>query len=321
MKAKYGIGILIAVAAMTHVAMATTVRPIVIAHRGASGYLPEHTLEAYALAYAMGADYIEQDVVLTKDKHFVCSHDIHLESTTDVEQQFPDRKRKDGRWYAADFTLAEIKQLNVHERLSNRFPVGKAQFRVPTFEEAIELVQGLNKTTGRTVGIYPELKAPLFHKKQGLPMEEAFLEVLSRYGYTKATDPIFVQCFEMPTLKKLRSEFHSSLRTIQLLSDSPIQARMMTQEGLEKIAKYANGIGPNKVSVETNPDLVTWAHQYGLEVHPYTFRRDAVPKKYHQFDEELAQFFTTYKVDGLFTDFADLAANFLRTQDVGLAKK
>src|SRR5690606_29927835 len=118
--------------------------PVVIAHRGASGYLPEHTLAAYAMGYAMGADYIEPDLVLTKDKHFICLHDIHLEATTNVEEVFPDRRRDDGKWYAADFTLAEIKTLEAQERIKGRFPQGHSPLGVPTFEEMVELVQGLN---------------------------------------------------------------------------------------------------------------------------------------------------------------------------------
>ena len=136
-------------------------RPIIIAHRGASGYLPEHTLAAKALAYCQGADYLEQDVVLTRDDHPVVLHDIHLDTVTNVADVFPDRQRADGRFYAIDFTLAELRQLKASERIDlntgqavypNRFPVGSAAFGVPTLAEEIELVQGLNKTLGRQVG-------------------------------------------------------------------------------------------------------------------------------------------------------------------------
>ena len=122
---------------------------LVIAHRGASGYLPEHTLEAYDIAYGLGADYIETDLVRTKDGAFICLHDIHLDRTTNLAVAYPDRKRKDGRWYAADLSLAEIRSLDAHERLAGRFPKGDSQFGVPTFEEMIEIV-----THGV---IYPEL--------------------------------------------------------------------------------------------------------------------------------------------------------------------
>lgn len=284
---------------------------IVISHRGASGYLPEHTLEAYAMAYGMGADYVEPDLVLTKDKRFICLHDIHLESTTDVEERFPDRARTDGRWYAADFMLSEIKQLNAHERTTARFPVGKSRFEVPAFEEMIELVQGLNKTTGRNVGIYPELKEPAWHAKEGLPMEEAFLETVTRYGYTDSQARIFVQCFEAPTLKRLRHELHCDLPMIQLISDDKDQQALLSEKGLDDIAAYADGIGPDKKCVETDAALVQRAHAHGLVVHPYTLRRDMRAPKYKTFEEELRQFYVVYNVDAVFTDFPDEAAQFL----------
>lgn len=285
---------------------------IVIAHRGASGYVPEHTLEAYAMAHAMGADFIEPDVVLTKDKVFICLHDIHLEMTTDVEQVFPDRKRADGKWYAADFTLAEIKQLHAHERLKNRFPQDKSSFQVPTFTEMIELVQGLNKTTGREAGIYPELKEPKWHRENGLPMEEAFLALVKQHGYADATSKIFVQCFEAEPLKRMRNELGSALPQIQLIGNSKDFAPMLTAEGLKEIAAYANGIGPDKGSVDKDPDIVKRAHEAGLQVHPYTLRKDSLPSKYSSFDNELNQFYNVYSVDGLFTDFPDVAVAFVK---------
>ncbi len=151
----------------------------VIAHRGASGYLPEHTLPAKALAYGLGADFLEQDVVLTKDRHPIVLHDIHLDTVTDVADRFPERARADGRYYALDFTLAEIKTLAVHERWDhkNRQPVFAGRFpsenrlSVPTLAEEIELVQGLNTSTGRDVGIYPEIKKPAWHREQGYDIQ------------------------------------------------------------------------------------------------------------------------------------------------------
>jgi glycerophosphoryl diester phosphodiesterase len=139
-------------------------RPEVIAHRGASGYLPEHTLEAVALAYGMGADFIEQDLVLTKDGIPVVLHDIHIDTVTDVVQKFPDRKRDDGRYYAIDFTLAELKQLNAHERINHRtgqpsfpgrFPLNQSIFKIPTLEEELQFIAGLYKCSGNSVGFYP----------------------------------------------------------------------------------------------------------------------------------------------------------------------
>lgn len=279
---------------------------IVIAHRGASGYLPEHTLEAYAFAYALGADYIEPDLVRTKDGRCIALHDIHLQSTTNVEEVFPDRKRDDGQWYAIDFTLAEIKQLSAHERLPKRFPAGKSRFEVPTFEEVIELVQGLNATTGRDVGIYPELKEPGFHAKEGQPMEQAVLDILARYGYAGPDAKCFVQCFSPGTLKALRTEYKTTLPLILLMG-----GEQLTESAIADIATYANGIGPDKSLVSKQPEIVQWAHAHGLLVHPYTIRRDVKPPAFATTQDELKKFYFEYDVDGLFTDFADDAVGVL----------
>ncbi|MFP6580928.1 MAG: glycerophosphodiester phosphodiesterase family protein [Candidatus Hydrogenedentota bacterium] len=282
--------------------------PIVIAHRGASGYLPEHTLEAYTAAHIMGADYIEPDLVLTKDNVFICLHDIHLEGTTNVEEVFPDRHRKDGSWYPIDFTLAEIKTLRNHERLDDRFPLGKSNFEIPTFREMIELVQGLNQTTGREAGIYPELKGPAFHAKEGHPVEAALLSILTEYGYEGSDAKVFIQSFEIDSLRKIRNEFNSKLPLIMVMGD----ASLLDKKGLDDLATFVNGIGPSKSLVERDPNIVKEAHARGLKVHPYTFRADAYSKrKYDSFEKELDTFYNTYKVDGVFTDFPDQVVRFL----------
>lgn len=292
---------------------------IVIGHRGAAGYLPEHTLPGYAFAYALGADYIEPDLVMTKDGVLICLHDVYLEYTTNVEEVFPDRRRSDGHWYTIDFTLEEVKKLSVHERtrrngqpyFPDRFPVGYAIFRIPTFAEMIELIQGLNKATGRDVGIYPELKHPSWHRQQGYDIAAALMEVLDRYGYRGPDARIYIQCFEADTLRRLRDEFKTELPLIQLVSASPTYWRMWEREGLAEIAGYADGIGPNKSIIEKNPEYVAWAHELGLLVHPYTFRADDLPHKYKTLEEELETFFFVYGVDGVFTDFPDIAARLL----------
>ena len=293
---------------------------IVIGHRGAAGYLPEHTLAGYAYAYALGADYIEPDLVMTKDGVLICLHDIYLEATTDVEEVFPERRSSDGHWYAADFTLEEIKRLSVHERcrkdgtlyFPGRFPVGASHFEVPTFAEMIELIQGLNKSTGREVGIYPELKRPGWHRGHGLPMEEGLLSILSRYGYEGPGAKVYVQCFEADTLKKLRFELGTELPLVQLISGTWSYSHMWTKEGLDEIAAYADGVGPSKTVIEKNPEFVSWAHERGLVVHPYTFRRDSLPPGYASLEEELERFFFVYQVDGVFTDFVDVAVRVLQ---------
>lgn len=282
---------------------------IVIAHRGASGYLPEHTLEAYAMAYGLGADYIEPDLVRTKDGAFVALHDIHLEGTTNVEEVYPDRHREDGKWYAIDFTLSEIKQLQAHERLPKRFPNMKSSFRVPTFEEVIELVQGLNESTGKDVGLYPELKSPAFHAKEGQPMEADFLRIVTGYGYKDADAKIFVQSFEPEPLKTLRNVLGCDLPMIMLFGGGDLSEDM-----LDKVAEFANGIGPDKGVIERNPEIVKWAHARNLQVHPYTIRRDMKPGNFESTEAEYEAYYVTYDVDGLFTDFTDDAANFLRSR-------
>ncbi len=279
---------------------------IVIAHRGASGYLPEHTLPAYALAHGMGADFIEPDLVLTKDGHLICLHDIYLQATTNVEQLFPDRARDDGRWYAADFTLEETRRLQAEERLGSRFPRGASRFAVPAFTEMIELVQGLNERTGRKVGIYPELKAPAWHREERLPIEEALLEVLGRYGYIDDEAPVFVQSFEEGSLRRLR-DLGSGLRQVFLMAEVDQYRHFLSSEGIAGIAEFADGIGPAKTMLERQPELVDWAHDAGLTVHPYTFRADQVPGRYDSHEAELDRFLFDLGVDGVFTDFPDRA--------------
>ena len=279
---------------------------IVIAHRGASGYLPEHTLPAYALAHGMGADYIEPDLVLTRDGHLICLHDIYLQATTNVERVFPDRAREDGRWYAADFTLEEIRRLQAEERLGNRFPRGSSRFAVPSFAEMIELVQGLNERTGRTVGIYPELKAPAWHRAEGKAMEEALLEIIERYGYRESGAPIFVQSFEEESLRRLR-ELGSELPQVFLMAEAQQYRRFLSAEGMAGVAAFADGIGPAKTMLERQPELIGWAHDAGLTVHPYTFRADQVPDRHDSHEAELERYLFELGVDGVFTDFPDRA--------------
>lgn len=294
--------------------------PAVIAHRGASGYLPEHTLEAYALAHGLGADYIEPDLVMTRDKVLICLHDIHLEATTDVAARFPERARGDGRWYAADFTLAEIKQLAVGERRTpegkpvfpGRFRPDSKGFQVPTLVEVIELVQALNRTRGRDVGLYPETKEPAFHDREGLSLEAPLLETLAAYGYTGPTARVFIQSFEPENLKKLRFALGTRLPLIQLVGSGAAFDPLVTPEGLAAVAGYADGIGPSKRRIEKAPGqpvddnaLVREAHARGLLVHPYTFRADELSPGDPDLEAELRRFVFNYGVDGFFTDHPD----------------
>ncbi|HKI99081.1 MAG TPA: glycerophosphodiester phosphodiesterase [bacterium] len=300
-------------------------RKLVIAHRGASGYLPEHTLPAYAMAYAMGADFIELDLVMTRDHHLIALHDIHLEATTDVATAYPKRARADGRWYAADFTLAEIERLHVHKRtgpggapaLPGRFPLGRGAFHVPTLAQAIELVQGLNTSTGCRVGLYLETKAPAFHVAEGLPLEAPLLDVLNRYGYRGPDARVFIESFDPASLERLRA-LGSTLPLVQLLSAGRQGRELATPEGLRRIARYANAIGPDKRLIERNGQpvddgaLVREAHALGLQVHPWTFRADQVGPGHADIEDELRAFYSRYGVDGVFSDQPDRAVPIAR---------
>lgn len=324
-----------ALALLPHSTDAAERKPIVIAHRGASGYLPEHTLAAKAMAFAVGADYIEQDVVLTKDDQPIVMHDIHLDRVTNVAEVFPERHRGDGRYYAIDFTLDEIKRVRAHERTdlktrravyTDRFPLGKATFRVPTLAEEIELIQGLNKSTGRNVGIYPEIKQPAWHQAEGRDISRIVLKTLERYGYRTKHDKCFLQCFDAHETRRIREELGCKLRLIQLIGDNDWHKddagsnRSKSSSRLRQIAEYADGIGPSMSLVVRGvddsgkpilTDLVETAHAVGLEVHPYTFRADVLPAYANTFEQVLQIFFEDAHVDGIFTDFPDLAASFL----------
>lgn len=301
---------------------------IVIAHRGASGYLPEHTLEAAAMAHAFNADFIEQDVVLTKDAVPVVLHDIYLDLTTNVRGVFPDRARPDGKWYVIDFTLEEIKMLQVSERrrtvtgpavFPSRFPVGKADFEIPTLAEEIELIQGLNSSTGRNVGLYPELKKPSFHTQEGYDIGAIVLALLAEYGYQGPDANVFVQCFEPDYTQRLRQELGTTLPLIQLIGGGRAYDLLTTGSGLNMIATYANGIGPalsriirgSSGNALVITELVNEAHQRRLVVHPYTFRQDDLPHYVQSFEELVRLLFFDIAVDGGFTDFPDTMKNIL----------
>jgi glycerophosphoryl diester phosphodiesterase len=307
---------------------------IVIAHRGASGYLPEHTLAAKAAAHAMGADYLEQDVVLSKDGVAMVLHDIQIDTVTDVMQVFPNRARA-GRFHAIDFTVDELQSLAVMERADQtgeqvyprRFPRGASSFRIPTLAEEIELIQGLNLSTGREAGIYTEIKAPAWHRAQGQDISAIVLGVLADYGYRDPDDLVYLQCFDWNETRRIRSELGYRGKLIQLLGENDWNEApevdydaLRTEDGLAAIARVADGIGPAMhqvvagVDADGKPivtDLVANAHALGLAVHPYTFRADALPD-YAGSLEEALRIFVEAGVDGVFTDFPDRAVAFLR---------
>jgi glycerophosphoryl diester phosphodiesterase len=311
--------------------------PLVIAHRGASGHCPEHTLAAYELAIEMGADFIEPDLVITQDGVLIARHESELGKTTDVADRpdFAERrttKRIDGievtGWFTEDFLLEEIKALRTRERHPFRDHSHDGRFQIATFEEILELAVRRSGEVGRTIGVYPETKHPSYFRALGLPLEEPLLAALERVGWTDREAPVFLQSFETGNLRELRQR--TGVRLIQLLdvegqpwdladSDDPRTFRhLATPEGLAWIATYADGIGPNKrliVPVEADgrllspTSLVEDAHQAGLQVHPWTFRSDPrfLASGYDRPEREYEMFYGL-GVDGVFSDFPDVAA-------------
>jgi glycerophosphoryl diester phosphodiesterase len=321
--------------------------PIVIGHRGASGYRPEHTLAAYKLAIDMGADYIEPDLVSTKDHVLVARHENEISGTTDVADhaEFADRrttKTIDGvavtGWFTEDFTLAELGTLRAKERLPDVRPANTAfdgLYQVPTFQQVIDLAKR------RHVGIYPETKHPTYFRSIGLPLEDPLLATLRANGYRGPNAPVFIQSFEVGNLKELNRK--TRLPLVQLLDaigrpydfvvsgDPRTYADLATPAGLAEIASYADGIGPNKNLIVprdaqnrlTSPTtLVRDAHRAGLVVHPWTFRRENtfLPEDFRQGNPTSpvylqatgdfpAELRLFYKlgVDGLFSDNPDVA--------------
>ena len=296
--------------ALLPLAVAPKERAFVIAHRGASAYAPEHTLAAYRLALDQGADYVEQDLTLSKDGVLICLHDETLERTTDVETRFPDRAvtetGRDGqpvkRWYASDFTLTEIRTLDAGSWFDAKF----SSARIATFDEAIELVKG-------RAGIFPELKSPArLNARGGVDVERAVADALAKHGLAggamvKGLPAVYLQSFEEKSVRRLAEILPAVPRTL-LVGDAAGAARWLTPHGLREAKTFATAIGPARQLVDRTPTLVADAHTAGLAVVPWTFRqargtgqaeRDAAIAAMRRFATEL-------KVDGLFTDNPDL---------------
>lgn len=307
--------------------ISTRERPIVIAHRGACGYLPEHTLESAVLAFSMGADYIEQDLVATKDGQLVVMHDITVDTVTNAREIFPSRARQDGHFYAIDFDLNELKQLTVHERTQtdgtavfpNRYQ-GSAEFKIASFDEQIELVNNLNRVFNKNTGIYPEIKAPAWHQNQGIDISRLTVAALRKHDLDAPTANIYVQCFDFAENQRLRTRLGLQAKLIQLIGENEWQESktdydsLITPNGLAKVAEIAQGIGPwlpqlIDIKTEQKTDLLTHAHALGLQVHPYTFRKEELAE--HSVEHVLELLFNNLGIDGLFTDFTDTVVQFI----------
>jgi glycerophosphoryl diester phosphodiesterase len=352
--------------------------PLVIGHRGAGGYLPDHTLPGYALAIKLGADYIEPDLVATKDGHLIARHEPNITATTDVgdHPEFADRKRTvsvDGGtpetgWFASDFTLAEIRTLRAVQPLANRPQQFNGRYRIPTFEQVIKLAKRWSARTGRRIGIYPETKHPTYHKELGLRLEPRLLDALDDAGWNRRRAPVFIQSFEQSNLRWLNRR--TGVRLVQLVDANAVNTdgtldytppfdrpydwtvsgrpRLLartfgffaTDDGLDEVAEYADGIGPWKPYIHStralviNPngtvgdangdgavnqtdrallpeptDLVERAHERGLLVHPYTFRNEQGELASDYDGNPINEYLHFYElgVDGLFSDFSDTA--------------
>ena len=306
-------------------------RPLVIAHRGASGYLPEHTLAAKGLAHDMGADYLEQDVVASRDDELIVLHDIYLDRVTNVTEQFPGRERDDGRFYVRDFDIEELQALKVWERMNpdgspvypERYPARSGDFRVNTLREELAFIQRLTEQTGRRAGIYPEIKRPEWHKREGVDIAPRLLEQLREFGYRDRKDPVFVQCFDDAELRRLRDELDCPFRLVQLIGENSWQESptdfdvLRTPDGIARLAQTVDAIGPHLPHLFQWPErdgaapvssgLVEQAHAAGLHVHPYTLRADELPSGFASFAELVRFLVVELGIDGIFTDFPDQA--------------
>jgi glycerophosphoryl diester phosphodiesterase len=346
--------------------------PLVTGHRGAPGYLPEHTIEGYKLAIEMGADFIEPDLVITKDGVLIVRHEPFLSGTTNVADhpEFADRKVKrnlDGieveDWFASDFTLAEIKTLRAKQAMADRDQSHNGQYTIPTFQEVIDLAKAESAARGRMIGIYPETKHPTYHAKLGMPLEDKLLNALKAAGWTEKTSPVIIQSFEVGNLKYLHGK--TNVRLVQLVDadgldkdgnitlavpsaqpydfvvagDKRTFKDLVTKAGLAEIKTYADGVSPWKPYIQPSkqidanndgqPDdlngdgkmderdrvlieptsVVKDAHEAGLFVHTWTFRSEPYRLASDYKNDPMAEYKVFYDlgIDGLFSDFADVA--------------
>jgi glycerophosphoryl diester phosphodiesterase len=307
--------------------------PLVIAHRGASGYRPEHTLASYRLAIALGADYVEPDLVSTKDGVLVARHEAEISRTTNVGRrgEFADR-------FAEDFTLAELKTLRAVERLPELRPQNTrfdGRYDVPTFDEILGLVSAESERLGREIGVYPETKHPSHFADLGLALEEPLLDTLSMHGYGGPEAPVFIQSFEPGNLQWLRSR--TGLPLVQLV-EATGRVDLVTSTGLKRVATWADAVGvakdlvlprhPGSGTIGDPSSLVSDAHAVGLQVHVWTMRDENafLPTGYRRGESpsdpgdsiEETQAFLDAGVDGLFTDQPDTTLEARRLHASGI---
>ena len=241
-----------------------------------------------------------------------------------MARRFPGRQRSDGRHYVIDFDLAELETLRIFERrlpgtavpkYPGRFPSETGMVGITTLADELRLVQGLNKSMGRTVGIYPEIKEPEWHRRHGIDLASQLLAELAAFGYSQARDPVYVQCFDAAELERAKEQLGCELKLIQLVSTEPRYANLLTPAGLKRVKHYAVGLGPHHSQLAAGAagrppqlaPLTRRAQDSGLELHPYTFRRDELPTYARTLEEWLEFFLVEASVDGLFCDHPDVA--------------
>lgn len=321
-------------------AAAMTYKPAVAAHRGASGYVPEHTLPAKTMAYALGPDFIEQDVIMSKDGVLMIMHDPVLDTTTDVAKKFPDRARPDGSFYAVDFTYPELRSLTVTERFNpktgkpvfaGRFPGDSGiGFQIPTLEEELRLIQGLNKSTGGNVGVYVEVKEPAFYAREGKDITGAVIAMLEKYGYNSPEANSILQIFDYDAVRDARMKgWKGDLAMLvlrggqHLTDDKAVHEWLLTPEGIAEVSRYATIYAPwfSHLAVPTEDgkgyklsDLADLARRHGMKVHSWTHRRDAPFKGFKDSRQSLDTAFKEIKLDGLFSDFPGDVVQYLKEE-------
>ncbi len=306
-------------------------RTRIIAHRGASGHLPEHSLPAKALAYGFGADFIEQDVVATRDHELVVLHDAYLDDVTDVAVRFPGRSRQDGRHHVIDFDLAELRELRVVERrkpgtdapkFPDRFSGNVDGFRIVTLREEIEFISSLNRTTGRCAGIYPEIKEPDWHRRNKCDLLELIAAVLTDCGFSTPAANAYLQCFEARELMRAAATDGFDLRRILLLTEDDVRshdrvagwdavAASVCGVGLPYAALVQGAEGRQRGALEAS-GLHERIRAAGLEIHAYTVRTDCQTAPAASADDLLHFLIHELEIDAIFCDQPDAA---LRVRD------
>ena len=312
---------------------------VIIAHRGSSGEYPENTIEAFNSAKDY-ADYLEQDLQLSKDGKLIVFHDKILDNVTNVKEIFPkNRARKDGKYYVIDFTLEELKKLKVSNRyfifsvikmkeFKNRKYDTEQSDKIASFEEVLDLVEKYNQGSNRKIGIYPELKDVWFYKKEGVDITKKLFDTLDKYDYPDKQNQIFIQSYDSTELIRVRQfflpEYKVNYKLVQLIpkrksgdikvfNNGKVEnydyKYFYTKDGLNKIKEYANAIGPDKSLIygtEEKKEYYEYAKELGFQVHVYTFNLERVTKAFNSYEEEVRYFRDTLKVEGYFTDYAEI---------------